>query len=606
VTEFNAPISARAGRTHTGVFSGVPLWMLIAGGAVLLLLGVGGWWYKAHGGSESNSPLNGTFYSVIPVDLDVKIAKDGELAAISNIDVQCHVEGQNTITYVIPEGSNVQKGDVLVTLDSSAIKHKVDDLKASLDTAQANLVTAQQMEEIQKSQNAANLDAAQVSLELAKLDLEAYEQGMYPQALLDAQTQLKMAEQTLANKQDDQNNTMTLFGKGFVTPSDVKKAELDVTTAVNARDKAKTALEVLEKFTHKKDLTNNQSLVIQAQQKLEHTRAENAANLTQREAVVRAAATQVRIYQTQYDEQREQLENCTIKAPAAGFVIYASSLDRNSERPIQEGATVRDKQLLIRLPDTSGMKAIVRIPEAQRTRIRMDEKNPQRAIVRIMRGTKPLEVTAWVSRISPIADLSQRWYNPDLKEYPVDLTLDWVPEDLKPSETVKAEIFCEHIASAIAVPMDCIYSAGNDNFVFERQDDVVKPVMVTIGQSTETYAQVSSGLTSGAEVLRLQVGQGRMLLERNGIKVAPSTRPSGRIASGKSKPGSAAPAAPAKSQPPAEAKQQGKSQPPQTEAEAQKVGEPSSPSSPGKVRAAADGAGQGQPQQLQQRTAQVN
>jgi HlyD family secretion protein len=606
VTELDAPISARIGRTTTGVVGGISRWMLIAGAAVLSLLIAGAWWYKTHSGSDANSPLNGTYYTIIPTDLDVKIAKDGELAAISNIDVQCHVEGQNTITYVIPEGSNVQHGDVLVTLDSSAIKHKVDDLKASLDTAQANLVTAQQMEEIQKSQNAANLDAAQVSLELAKLDLEAYEQGMYPQALLDAQTQLKMAEQTLANKQDDQNNTMTLFGKGFVTPSDVKKAELEVTTAVNARDKAKTALEVLEKFTHKKDLTSNQSLVAQAQQKLEHTRAENAANLTQREAVVRAAATQVRIYQTQYDEQREQLENCTIKAPAAGFVIYASSLDRNSERPIQEGATVRDKQLLIRLPDTSGMKAIVRIPEAQRTRIRMDEKNPQRAIVRIMRGTKPLEVTAWVSRISPIADLSQRWYNPDLKEYPVDLTLDWVPEDLKPSETVKAEIFCEHIASAVAVPMDCIYSAGNDNYVFERQDDVVKPVSVTIGQSTETFAQVTNGLTSGAEVLRLQVGQGRMLLERNGIKVAPSTRPSGRIA-GKSKPGSAQPAAPPKNETPAEAKQQGKSQQPQTEAEAQKVGGPSSPSSPGKVRAAADGArAEQQQQQSQQRTAQVN
>ena len=88
-----------------------------------------------------------------------------------------------TITFVVPEGANVKQGDTLVTLDSSNIKHKVDDLKVSLENAQANLVTAQQMEEIQKSQNAANLDAAQVALDLAKLDLEAYEKGTYPQAL---------------------------------------------------------------------------------------------------------------------------------------------------------------------------------------------------------------------------------------------------------------------------------------------------------------------------------------------------------------------------------------------------------------------------------------
>lgn len=519
----------------------------------VVILGLVTWEFRAKllglDGSDSSVALTGTFYTVVPMDLDVKINKDGELAAINNIDVQCHVEGLNTITYVIDEGTNVKKDQVLVTLDSSMIKHKVDDLKASLDTAQANLVTAQQMEEIQKSQNDANLDAAKVALELAQIDLEAYEKGTFPQAKADAETQLTMAEQTLGNRQDDLNNTMALFGKGFVTPSDVKKAELDVTTAVNARDKAKTALQVLLLYQHKKDQTSFQSAVAQAGQRLEHTKAENAANLTQKQAVVRASITTVRIYQTQYDEQREQLENCTIKAPAPGFVIYASSLDRNSPVPIQEGTTVRDKQLLIRLPDTSGMKAVVRIPEAQRTRIRVDDKNPMRSIVRIQRGSKPIEVTAWVSRISPIADMSQRWYNPDLKEYPVDLTLDWVPNDLKPSETVKAEIFCEHLTGAVAVPLDCIYSAGNDNYVFQKLDDAVKPVKVTIGQSTETFAQVASGLSMGAEVLRLQVGQGRTLLERNGIKLAPSTRPSAKLAGGKKSVGPAA--APKKAEPPA-------------------------------------------------------
>jgi multidrug resistance efflux pump len=518
--------------------------LLAVVGAGLLSLGALG--YLGAGkflhGSDNSGPITGTFYTVVPMDLDVKIVKDGELAAINNLDIQCHVEGLNTITFVIPEGTVVKKDDVLVTIDGSAIKHKVDDLKASLDNAQANLVTAQQMEEIQKSQNDANLDAAKVALELAQIDLEAYDKGTFPQSKADAETQLTMAEQTLANKQDDLNNTMALFGKGFVTPSDVKKAELDVTTAVNARDKAKTAVDVLLNFQHKKDQTSFQSAVAQAELKLEHTKAENAAYLSQKQAVTRAAATQVRIFQTQYDEQREQLENCTIKAPAPGFVIYASSLDRNIQQPIQEGATVRDKQLLIRLPDTSGMKAIVRVAEAQRTRIRVDEKNPMRAVVRITRGSKPLEVTAWVSRISPIADMSQRWYNPDLKEYPLDLTLDWVPAaDLKPSETVKAEIFCEHLTGASAVPLDCIFSAGSDNFVFEKQDEAVKPVKVTIGQSTDTFAQVTAGLTTGAEVLRLQVGQGRTLLERNGIKLAPTTRPAGKFAGGKKGGGGAAP-----------------------------------------------------------------
>ncbi len=107
------------------------------------------------------------------------------------------------------------------------------------------------------------------------------------------------------------------------------------------------------------------------------------------------------------------------------------------------------------------------------------------------------------------------------------------------------------------MPLDCIYSAGTDNFLFARFDDEVRPVKVTIGQSTDTHAQIVSGLNPGDEVLRLQVGQGRSLLERAGIKVAPSTRPSGKFAGKKpASPQAKTPAAakvvePAKTQSPA-------------------------------------------------------
>jgi hypothetical protein len=211
-------------------------------------------------------------------------------------------------------------------------------------------------------------------------------------------------------------------------------------------------------------------------------------------------------------------------------VIYSSSLDHNAQAPIAEGAQVRDKQLLIRLPDTTSMKADVRIPEAQRGRIFVDENAPMRAIVHIPQANRTVDVTGWVSHISPIADMSQRWINPDLKEYPVDITLDWVPAGLKPSESVKVEIFCEHLNAVTAVPLDSIYSAGNDNFVFAKTSDGVKAVHVALGDTTETFAQLTSGIASGDDVLRLQMGQGSELLQKAGIKLSPSTMPSFRFA----------------------------------------------------------------------------
>src|SRR5688572_14398410 len=35
----------------------------------------------------------GKFFAVAPIDMDVKVVKDGELQAVDNIDILCRVEG---------------------------------------------------------------------------------------------------------------------------------------------------------------------------------------------------------------------------------------------------------------------------------------------------------------------------------------------------------------------------------------------------------------------------------------------------------------------------------------------------------------------------------
>src|SRR4051812_41498682 len=66
----------------------------------------------------------GQFYTVVPMDMDITISKDGELQAVNNVDINSPVEGQNTIVDIAKEGDFVHKGDVLIKLDSSEIERK--------------------------------------------------------------------------------------------------------------------------------------------------------------------------------------------------------------------------------------------------------------------------------------------------------------------------------------------------------------------------------------------------------------------------------------------------------------------------------------------------
>src|SRR5947207_12699470 len=113
---------------------------IIAPVAGITLIGIVFW---LSGAFSSSSPVSlGQFYSVSPMDLDVKINKDGELAALNNIDIICEVEGQTAIQTIVAEGSTVKKGDVLVVLDSSAIKQKIEDTTLDLEKSEADLTTS--------------------------------------------------------------------------------------------------------------------------------------------------------------------------------------------------------------------------------------------------------------------------------------------------------------------------------------------------------------------------------------------------------------------------------------------------------------------------------
>ncbi len=407
-----------------------------------------------------------------------------------------------------------------MTLDSSAIKQKIEDTTLDYEKAQADLTTAREMLEIQKSQNAANVDSAQVTLTLAKLDLRRYVEGDYPEKLQSGKDTADMADISLKNATEKEQQTLDLLNKGFVTQADMETARVEVTKAKIAADQAHKDLENLEKYANESDLTTKKSAVLQADQALVRVQRENAANLAQKEADLHSKEQTVAIQKRRLDHFNEQLADCTIAAPADGLVVYASSQDRNSQAPFTEGSMVRERQLMLRLPDTSSMKAVIRVPEAQIAKL----KEGQRASVKVVGHTKAVGGT--VAKISVLADNSQRWWNPDLKEYPVDITLDETPTDVKPGESVMADVYVTRLNQVLSVPLTSLYASGTDTYVFMRSDPSPLPKKVKIGAVNETHAEIVDGLTPGDEVLILQQGQGRQLLEAAGIHEQPTSRPS--------------------------------------------------------------------------------
>ena len=497
-----------------------PVWLLapllvaaLAGGAYFAYSRLAGRDYAA--GSAGSL----TYYTIVPKPLEVRVNKDGEVQAVDNIEVACNVEGTNTITKMVPEGSQVTKGQILVVIDSSEIYQKIEDTTIELERAKSDQTSAQELFEIQKSTNAANLQAAQVALELAQLDLRQYTEGSYPQLEADAKTDLEMATITLKNKREDLVQSRSLFSKGFVTATEVKERELDVTTANNTLRQAQTKLKVLSEYTHVMDLTSKKNALAQAEQKLERTKRENAANLSKAEADVRAKTQSLEVINRRLARYKDQMAACTIKAPADGLVVYNNRDNDRNGGPLAEGSQVRERQVLLRLPDTSSMKVVARINESN---VGMLEPG-QTATVEVANIDQPL--AAKLDKISVLSDSGSRFWNPDLKEYPVDLIIANTPSTLKPGMSARVSILVSRVDQSLSIPLTALYTVGTRRYVFVRDGDQVRPQAVTVGKMNDSEIQLVTGAAANDEVVVLAAGQGKKLLADSGLDSAAPDAP---------------------------------------------------------------------------------
>jgi hypothetical protein len=147
-----------------------------------------------------------------------------------------------------------------------------------------------------------------------------------------------------------------------------------------------------------------------------------------------------------------------------------------------------------------------------------------RARVKIVGIPQPLGAT--LTKISILADNRQRFWA-DVKEFPVDLTLDQTPPGLRPGMSAQAELFVDLVTNANPVPLTALYSAGQESFIFVRDGEQITPRKVRIGRTNETLAELmGDAVKPGEQVLMLQIGQGQELLDKAGIKVTPTSQPS--------------------------------------------------------------------------------
>jgi HlyD family secretion protein len=461
---------------------------------VLAAAGIGTAVFMNRGTAGDGSILT---YTAQIDSFDVRIPLNGEMKASRNVEIRNQVEGQTTILSLIPEGSRVKEGDTLVTLASDAIKEKLEDSRIRLDNAIAATVNSQELVHIQEMQNESDIKAAETTAELARLEYEQFDKGDAKVQIDTFDTALENAKTDLERKQKDLARVKELAAKQFVSDNDVLDAVIAERDSENKLATADMNLKVWNLYAEPRQRQTLQKKKDDAKAELERIKARGKANLLLKQADLQAKRSTQRVEESRNKLLQEQLAACTIKAPQAGMVVYQTSLGGyQNQGPVEEGATVRQNQVLIQLPDTTRMTVEVRLPESLTQKV----KKGQEAVISVD-AAPGKTFHGKVDSIAVLPDSSNRWANPNLKEYLTSVMLDERDEALKPGMSAKVEIMVDRLKDVLAVPLQAVFNTGGESYVFVGNSEHYEKRLVVTGGSSSTKVEIRQGLSKGEQVL---------------------------------------------------------------------------------------------------------
>lgn len=445
---------------------------------------------------------------------DITTTATGELEARRSVELRCLLEQPSSIVEVVPEGTFVRAGTILVKLKSEDIRTQIEEETLRTESSRADLVAAENGYEIQVSQNATRLEQAQVKLRLGELSLQQWLEGDDKQMIQDLELALQRAQIDLERIDRLYDKKVLLEKDGFLSTDELQQEYIRLIAARAALSKAELALASYQTYERERNRTQKQSDVDQALAEVDRVRRQNEIELASRDASRINARRQFQIRESRLANLRTQLANCEIVAPTDGLVVYATSIDRgqrwgqSGQSPLQIGRQVMPNESLIVLPDTTEMLAKVRVHESLAGRVRA------RQNVDVKIDALPgVMFPGTVESIGVLAEGSD-WRDPNRREYTVKISIQ-APEgmELKPSMRADATITLGRVENALAVPIQAVFSEGMVRFVYVPRGSKFVRVPVQIGRRSELYAEATAGIEANTPVLIREPSPGEVLSE---------------------------------------------------------------------------------------------
>jgi RND family efflux transporter MFP subunit len=342
------------------------------------------------------------------------------------------------------------------------------------------------------------LEMPKVVVDFSKYaSIDALGDGEAKQKLRKLDDDLQVAQKELGQATTALEGTRRLFEKGFVPKTEIIRDEISYESAVLKVKSAETSRALYLKYEFPKSAEEALSKYTEAVRELDKARRVAISRLAQARAKLNSAKGQYAVQSRQLADVQDQLDKCTLRAKKSGLVVYGGGRDNYyNQEPIREGASVRERQTIITIPDMKQMSVNVKIHESYIKKIKKGQK------ARVTADAFPDQpLTGEVTKVAVLPDSQDRWMNPDLKVYQTTVTIDGTNEWAKPGMSAKVEILVNHLKDVVYVPVQAVTPVDNRQYCYVKNGFGADRREVQIGEFNDEFIEVKNGLKEGELVL---------------------------------------------------------------------------------------------------------
>lgn len=439
-------------------------------------------------------------YTVQQGPLTINITGSGSVQSRDKAVLKSELEGNNTVIWVIDEGVNVKAGDLLLEFDSSALVDKRNEQEITVATTEGNLIIAQEKLEVTKGDCDANLLEREVAMTLAKMDLEKYNKGDFPQQAREYDANIALADEEVKRAAEKLEWSQRLAKEGFLTRTELQADELALRRKEIDLEMAQTKMSVLTNYTVFQQRATHESNVRKASRAVARTKWQNKSIIRQVETEIVQRTRERDRATNRLAELNFQISKSKIYAPTNGVVLYASTVAIARRkwwiRPLAVGENAVERQELIYIPLDTGMIVEMMVPEASLNKLAIGM--PANVKVdafpdKVFKGK--------LAKIGILPDGQSAQLNPDLKMYKCELECDFTDVVIRPGMSCDVELIKETYDNAIYCPMQCVTRLQKHPVVYVQNGSDWEPRPVEIGLDNNRMIHIIKGVESGEVIM---------------------------------------------------------------------------------------------------------